>query len=461
MVETSNRICCCNLRTAAYIVAFVEVLLCILCVYGLIHNFQLFGATYLLWFIVGIISVIIIIVAIIVLLYGIKKDKPRYLLPHLSAQVFLIAFLLIVALIVLLLLLFRSYHGIRSLLGRGDYIMSDDSTRSIGTILVLVYIAVAILEIFFLWIVWKLYKYLKEYHKLYSKDPFAPGNNITRQNWRTAPVSYCLTDLHYLCTGIGQLDIMKNAVSIDLDTPFGKPSAPIIRGEIDGVIVVLLSRHGDNHEYSPSAVNYRANIWALKELKCDVIIASAASGSLKEEIAPGHMVVVDDFIDRTTKREQTFYDGKEHHPKNVCHIPMVPAFEDKLRNILIESIKEIEVPVHTKGTIVCIEGPRFSSRAESKMYRLLGGDVINMTVVPEVVLCKELGIPYAVIALITDYDSWKETDKAVDVTYVLETLKLNSANSLKVFLNAIKKLRNADFTLVSEGLQMVAKMSVM
>ncbi|CEF64667.1 Hypothetical protein SRAE_1000292000 [Strongyloides ratti] len=188
MVETSNRICCCNLRTAGYIVAFVEVILCILAIYGMIKNFQIFGATYLVWFIVGIISIIIILIAIGILIYGIKKDKARYVLPHLSAQVFLIAFLLIVALIVALLLIFGRYQGIRSLLGRGDYVMSDESTKWVGILLVIVYFFLAILEIFFLWIIWKLYKYLNEYHKLYNKDPFAtPGYG--GQNWRTAPLN--------------------------------------------------------------------------------------------------------------------------------------------------------------------------------------------------------------------------------------------------------------------------------
>uniref|UniRef100_A0A0N4ZX46 S-methyl-5'-thioadenosine phosphorylase n=1 Tax=Parastrongyloides trichosuri TaxID=131310 RepID=A0A0N4ZX46_PARTI len=216
-------------------------------------------------------------------------------------------------------------------------------------------------------------------------------------------------------TGLEKMDIMTNTTLLKFNTPYGEPSCSFIQGNVDGITVVIVSRHGENHQFSPSDINYRANIWGVKELKCDVIIASAACGSLQEAIAPGHMVVVDDFIDRTTKRQQTFYDGKENHSEGVCHIPMYPAFNEKLRKLLIQSCEELEMPVHKSGTIVCIEGPRFSSRSESLLYRQWGGDVINMTVVPEVVLAKELGIPYAVLALVTDYDCWREAESHVSV----------------------------------------------
>uniref|UniRef100_A0A7E4ZY09 MARVEL domain-containing protein n=1 Tax=Panagrellus redivivus TaxID=6233 RepID=A0A7E4ZY09_PANRE len=190
LTSTPNRVCCCNLKTAGYVVAFVEFLLCILAVYGLFRNFHIFGAPYTFWFIVGLISIVIILIAIIILLYAIHKQKARYLLPHLSAQIFLILFLLIVALVVALLLLFGAYQGIRRLLGHGTYYMSDDSTIALGYLIIVVYLAVAVLEIFFLWIVYKLYMHLREYQLIKSGkiDPWTAANGDTyNPNWYLAP----------------------------------------------------------------------------------------------------------------------------------------------------------------------------------------------------------------------------------------------------------------------------------
>ncbi|KAH7730175.1 Protein C49A1.10 [Aphelenchoides avenae] len=184
-----NRVCCCNLKTAGVIVAFVEFLLCVLAVYGLFRNYHIFGWPYFFWFIVGLISVAIILIAIIVLLLAIKKEKPRWLVPHLSAQIFLILFLLIVVIIIALLLIFGAYRGIRRLLGHGDYYMSDDSTRTLGYLIIVVYLGVAILEIFFLYIVYKLYLYLKEHEALATgKDPFKrKGADVYSADWYIAP----------------------------------------------------------------------------------------------------------------------------------------------------------------------------------------------------------------------------------------------------------------------------------
>lgn len=153
----SNRVCCCGLKTAGYVVSLVELALCILALYGLVRNFTIFGVPYFFWFVVGLISIIIIILAIIFLIYAIRKQKPRYLLPHLMAQISLILFLFIVALVVGLLLLFGAYKGIRRLLGHGDYYMSDESTEILGFLIIVVYLAVAFLECFFLWIIYKLW----------------------------------------------------------------------------------------------------------------------------------------------------------------------------------------------------------------------------------------------------------------------------------------------------------------
>ncbi|TKR93489.1 hypothetical protein L596_007938 [Steinernema carpocapsae] len=188
-MNNSSRICCCNLRAAGVIVAFVEFLFVVLAVYGLIYNYNIFGSSYLPWFLIGIFSVIVILIAIILLLYAIKKESARLLIPHLSAQIFLILFLLIVALVVGLLLLFGAYKGIRRLLGHGDYYMTDDATITLGYTIIAVYLFIAILEIFFFIIIYKLYKYFKEYKLVPSKDPFLieVGENaeVYTAQWQT------------------------------------------------------------------------------------------------------------------------------------------------------------------------------------------------------------------------------------------------------------------------------------
>uniref|UniRef100_A0A914YQR8 Uncharacterized protein n=1 Tax=Panagrolaimus superbus TaxID=310955 RepID=A0A914YQR8_9BILA len=163
---TTNRVCCCNVKTAGYIVAIVEIVLCILALYGLFRNFQVFGSPYFFWFFVGIISIIIIIIGIIILILAIVKRKANWVIPHMFSQIFLTLFLFIVALVTAILLLFERYRGIRSLLGQGDYYMSDESTRLLGYLIILVYLAVALLEIFFIWIVYKLYLHLKECERI-------------------------------------------------------------------------------------------------------------------------------------------------------------------------------------------------------------------------------------------------------------------------------------------------------
>ncbi|KAI6204370.1 hypothetical protein M3Y94_00666400 [Aphelenchoides besseyi] len=182
--DVPNRICCCGLKTAGFVVGFVEILMCILAIYGLFRNFHLFGMSYFFWFIVGLISVIIILIAIAVLFYAIKAEKPRWLLPHLSAQIFLILFMFIVVLVVAILLLFGAYRGIRRLLGHGDFHMSDSSTLTLGIWIIIVYLAVAFLEIFFLYIIYKLYKYLKGYKLMEER----------KHDWRTGNAAYNSND---------------------------------------------------------------------------------------------------------------------------------------------------------------------------------------------------------------------------------------------------------------------------
>lgn len=192
-----------------------------------------------------------------------------------------------------------------------------------------------------------------------------------------------------------------------MSTPFGDPSDVLVSGQVHHVDCVLLARHGRKHSVMPSNINYRANIWALREIGCTHILATTACGSLQENITPGHIVFPDNFIDRTTKREGSFYDGRENSPKGVCHMTMANAFQPELRKILIQTARELHLVHHETGTVVTIEGPRFSSSAESHLFRSWGCHLINMTTVPEVVLAKEAGICYAAIALPTDYDSWR------------------------------------------------------
>jgi 5'-methylthioadenosine phosphorylase len=206
-------------------------------------------------------------------------------------------------------------------------------------------------------------------------------------------------------------------------TPYGATSDLMITGQLQGVEVVALARHGADHRIMPSLVNFRANIWAFRELGVTQLIATTACGSLREEIEPGHLVFPDQFIDRTTRRAATFYEGTR-----VCHIPMAEPFCPRLRQLLAEAAGELKIPHHPGGTVVTIEGPRFSTKAESRMFRAWGGDVINMSTVPEVVLAREAGLCYASIAMSTDYDCWHESKEAVTIEMVLKTMAANAAN---------------------------------
>uniref|UniRef100_A0A914ECJ4 Nucleoside phosphorylase domain-containing protein n=1 Tax=Acrobeloides nanus TaxID=290746 RepID=A0A914ECJ4_9BILA len=201
----------------------------------------------------------------------------------------------------------------------------------------------------------------------------------------------------------------------------------------------------------------------MKKLGVNVVLATNASGSLNEEIRPGSFVFFDDYIDRTNKRQTTFYDGLVGHPRGVCHIPMYPAFSESLRKILAESAQDLGLEYHNKGTIVCIEGPHYSSRAESNAYQLLNASIINMTICPEVMLAKELGILYAGVALVTDYDCWKDNDKHVSVDLVAQTMVVNSEKSIKLFVRTIEKIKESSVLLLDDirAAKIVARNSVM
>ncbi len=240
-------------------------------------------------------------------------------------------------------------------------------------------------------------------------------------------------------SGLDNPQILKNAKDVEVDTPYGKPSSPLRTGTIEGVPVVLLARHGREHTIPPTQVNNRANIWALKEQGVTHIIVTTAVGSLQEEISRGDLVILDQFIDFTRRRHISFRD--EFEPHKPVHTPMAEPFSKELREVLIKSCKELKLKHHERGTVVTIEGARFSTKAESRMFRLWGADVINMSIAPECGLANELGIPYAAVAMSTDYDSWKEDEEPVTWEAVLKIFAQNVEKVIKVLLKAIPKVR--------------------
>ena len=236
-------------------------------------------------------------------------------------------------------------------------------------------------------------------------------------------------------SGLENPDILKSPIEKHVDTPYGSPSSPLLCGTIENTEVVILSRHGKYHTIPPSQVNNRANIHALKAAGCTHILSTTACGSLREEIGRGDMVIPDQFIDFTRHRIITFFE--EFEPGKMNHSPMADPFDKKLRELLIISAMNNGIHIHEKGTIVTIEGPRFSTRAESRMFRLWGADLINMSLAPEVILANEAGIPYASIAISTDYDCWKEDEAPVSWEEVITVFNKNVSRVLKLLLDAI------------------------
>ena len=239
-------------------------------------------------------------------------------------------------------------------------------------------------------------------------------------------------------SGLENPDILENAVEKIVETRYGSPSSPLLSGKVSGADVVILSRHGRDHTISPSSVNNRANILALKEAGCTHILSTTACGSLREEIRRADLVIPNQFIDFTRHRAVTFYD--EFEPGNMGHTPMADPFDEGLRELLISSARKLNIPVHEKGTIITIEGPRFSTRAESRLFRIWGADIINMSIAPEVILANEAGIPYATIAMSTDYDSWKNDEKPVTWEEVLNVFKINVERVVVLIREVIRQI---------------------
>lgn len=234
------------------------------------------------------------------------------------------------------------------------------------------------------------------------------------------------------------LDCSSVTTRTEAKNDFGLPSSNLHHGTINDTDVVLLSRHGPGHKTSPTEVNYRANIEALRLAGCTHIIASTACGSLEESISRGQLIVPDSFLDRTISRKVTFYDGTSSNYTGVCHMPMEPAFDLRTSDVLIEAGKELGYDVRKGGTIATIEGPRFSSKAESNALRVWGGHLVNMTTCPEVYLAKEAGILYAVVAMATDYDCWRDSEDKVHAADVLAVFKQNVGKVTNLLVKAVK-----------------------
>jgi 5'-methylthioadenosine phosphorylase len=219
-------------------------------------------------------------------------------------------------------------------------------------------------------------------------------------------------------------------------TPYGAPSDTISIGTLKGVKVAFLARHGRRHTVPPHLINYRANIWAMHDLGVKRILAPSAVGSLKEEMKPGDLIIPDQFIDFTKNRAYSFYDGAV-----VGHFSLADPFCPELNGLAAASAKRLNIGFHTPATYVCIEGPRFSTRAESKLFRSWGADLIGMTLLPEVALAREAGICYTTLATVTDYDVW--ADKPVTAQEVVETLKSNVEKVKSLISDLVPRLTAA------------------
>jgi 5'-methylthioadenosine phosphorylase len=221
-------------------------------------------------------------------------------------------------------------------------------------------------------------------------------------------------------SGLYQIDGLTEVREVAVATPFGKPSDKLVRGKLANSELVFLPRHGKGHRWLPTEVNFRANIFAMKKLGVERIISVSAVGSLRQEVAPGHIVVPDQFIDRTSQRPSTFF-GKGL----VAHVSLADPFCNHLSGVLVQSAQQAGATAHRGGTYVCMEGPQFSTRAESHLYRSWGAHVIGMTNLQEAKLAREAEICFATLALATDYDCWNEHAGDVEIEHVLAVLQNN------------------------------------
>lgn len=239
-------------------------------------------------------------------------------------------------------------------------------------------------------------------------------------------------------SGLYQMSALTNVREVSVDTPFGKPSDNFIVGNLDGVEVAFLARHGRNHHLTPTEVPYRANIYGMKQIGVEYLISASAVGSLQAEVKPLDLVLPDQFIDRTKSRASTFFgDGI------VGHIAFGDPICHQLAGVLADSIESLKLPeitLHRSGTYICMEGPAFSTKAESNMYRQLGGTIIGMTNLPEAKLAREAEIAYATLALATDYDCWHPDHDNVTVDLIIANLHKNATNAQKVIQETVRRL---------------------
>ena len=235
--------------------------------------------------------------------------------------------------------------------------------------------------------------------------------------------------------GSGFYSFLEDVEKVEVETPYGKPSAPITVGELGGKRVAFLPRHGREHELPPHRIPYRANVWAMRELGVRRIVGPCASGALSADLRLGEFVVCDQFVDRTWGREDTFYEGAP-----VTHVSAADPYCPDVRRLLVETAQELGIPVRDGGTVVVIQGPRFSTRAESAWFQKMNWDVINMTGVPECHLARELGLCYATIAMVTDYDVGVEGGEPVSAERVMETFRENNEKLRQLLFAAIPRI---------------------
>ncbi len=247
-------------------------------------------------------------------------------------------------------------------------------------------------------------------------------------------------------SGIYDIEGVKNVDTVEVNTPYGLPSDKIIVGELEGVKFAFLPRHGRGHKISPSELNFRANIYALKKLGVEKVLSISAVGSLKEELKPCDFVIPEQLFDRTKNRASTFF-GQGI----VAHVGFAEPFCSGLSQLAFDTAKQIGISVHKGGTYICMEGPQFSTKAESNTYRQLGFSIIGMTALPEAKLAREAEMCYVTVALVTDYDCWKE-DEEVSVEQILANLSANSDNAKKFIKAILPKLKDAQECACSSAL---------
>ncbi|MEE2929084.1 MAG: S-methyl-5'-thioadenosine phosphorylase [Pseudomonadota bacterium] len=249
-------------------------------------------------------------------------------------------------------------------------------------------------------------------------------------------------------SGLYEIDGLENTQEIRVETPWGDPSDTLIKGRLGQVELVFLPRHGKGHRLTPSTVPYRANIDALKRLGCTDVLSVSACGSLQEQYAPGDFVMVDQFIDRTFAREKTFFG-----PGMVAHVSVADPVCSRLSALAGDAAERSGATVHRGGTYLTMEGPQFSTRAESHLYRQWGCDVIGMTNMPEAKLAREAELPYATLAMVTDYDCWREDEAAVEVTNVLEIMQANTARAKQAIKVLAETLVQTERTPSPQGIE--------